>query len=271
MTEISRQDPGLRLEASLTQLEDTRLKHPVRQFFRRLRNGNTDLLREEFSEISQLSRLFLKLFKEGGITASQPRSLNIVLPGGSYTEVTAAHFAANAFAIPRTSITRINSHPVSDKDLLSRVLLQEGETTDDGTTMQVGNSSIRMIQGDAALPTYKEQLPDADATVVFVGNCQIGMGDVVENWATLGKETEKPFLLAITATAEETKLGAEKELIGEIFKFAKEQGELVTVNGMEGMDNPYRFDFPGVFNHPRVINHDYLFAASRKKSVHTPV
>jgi len=253
MTEIVVQEPGVRLQASLGTF-----KRRIDSFPGRIIDRKKNLHPVEISEISHLSMLFLKLFRESGITATQPTSLNVVLPGGSYSEIVGAHLAASTLGVPRTNITNINLKLLSDKDSLKRVFLQEGEETDGAMTMQVGSTNIRLQVGDASLPTNKEHLPPADATMVFVGNCQVGMKDVVANWATFGTETGKPFVLAVTATNEE----GERQQVKTMFDQAKERGDLSTVNGMEGTENPFKFNFPGAFGHARITNHDYLFVAA---------
>lgn len=226
-------------------------------------------------KISRLTQLFTGLLDRSGISAMNPESLNIVLLGASQKEVISSVIVAKALGFPRIEITAISDKSLFSIEDLKRDLPREKRSIFqlirrqdpyknvkqvDANTLRIGGSTIRLVRGDAANPDHKK-LPEADATMAFVGNCQVDMGGVLKNWVTFGQETDNPFLFAVTTTD----IPAEEVVVENFFNNIIGNGNLTPIAGMHGIPNPYAF--PKEQGQEFNMNHNLLLAAKRLPAV----
>jgi|GEM_PF-4106388 len=207
--------------------------------------------------ITGVSRLFLDLFTRSNFT---PQSLDVVLPGGFFYEVIGALLAAKAAGIEETHITSLEierSGYEINKDVLKEIFRHPVSESRERIVMRDQDSpaTITLQLADAGNPEQKF-VGNSDAAMVFIGNSPTRLGYVFANWATWGKEIQKPFLFAATATALQGEVG----VIGKLFAQGVERGGLTPVQGMNGTRNPHALQRPIISD----MTHATVFAAVRR-------
>lgn len=236
-----------------------------------LRDGVYDrgIPREDFAKVSNLSKFFLQLF-DASKNDFHPNSLDVIIPGSSFYEVIGVLLAAKASGITEVNVTCLElddreAFQAMHRDKLSEIFQTEfegnsatlalpGQTGESETRARIPLGKVTMQLTDASSPELASLLV-SDAAMVFVGNAEEtdNTRKILTNWATIGRRSGKPLLLAATATH----MYKDERLVGDSFREATREGFKMV---FDGITNKHALDRIASRN----MTHTYVFAAVRK-------